>query len=88
LGHAHGRDADDRAEMDGQARPSGMIDAGCVHEQHVGKRRQPADGAGEDMALSSRKEARHISGRHLLGRHRLGDDVIGPTRPAVDTRAS
>lgn len=88
LGHAHRRDTDDRTEMDSQARPSRMVDTGCVHEQHVRTQLEPLDGHGENMALPPREEAGHVGGRNAFGSHRLGEDVIGSPRPYVGRRAS
>jgi hypothetical protein len=88
LRHAHGRNADDGAEMDSQPSPSGMVDPGRIHEQHVRKRRQPPDGHREHWAFPPRQEARRIGGRYPFGRHRLREDVIGLAGPPVGPRAS
>jgi hypothetical protein len=88
LSHAHRRETDDRAEMDGQTRASRMVDTACVHEQHVGTQLEPLDGRGEHMALPPCEEAGNIAGGDTFGRHRLGEDIIGSPRLRVARRAS
>jgi hypothetical protein len=74
--------------MDSEARPSRMVDTGCVHKQHLGKSLELLDGHRENMALPPREETGRIGGRDAFGGDRLGEDVIGTTRPRVRSRAS
>ncbi len=81
VGDTDARHAGDGTQMDGQPRPSRVVESRSVHEQHVGRLPQPPDYSFEDRALAQGEETGSI-GRSGPIRHH---DLVGDVRRAAGT---
>ena len=74
--------------MDGQSGSPGVVGAGCIHEENVGKQFERQNSPRERGALSPGEEARPVLRRHAFGCHRLSEDVVGSAWHPVRGSAS
>ncbi len=62
VGDAHGGEAEQGSEMEGQAGPARVVAAGCVYQQKRGKKGEAANCSLEQRPLSQGQQPRFVAG--------------------------